>query len=89
MELKDLSLRSHLKNLNNRATEPKIAECLLFENLMTYSDLSNWLSVPVKTLEKWVHRREIPFLKAGRHVRFDREKVKAWLQKNGDNAYDT
>ena len=56
----------------------------LFENLMTYIDLSKWLCVPVKTLQKWVHRREIPFLKAGRHVRFDRENIKAWLQHQGD-----
>ena len=76
-------MRSTQKTINNRPIAEKAAEDRLIENLMNYRELSCWLAVPVATLEKWVHRREIPFLKAGRHVRFDRCEVKMWLQKNG------
>lgn len=39
------------------------------------SELAKRLQVPKQTVYHWVHRREIPYLKVGRHLRFDYEDV--------------
>ena len=55
----------------------------LFDNLdqlITYEQLSKWLCISVSTLEKYVHRREIPAIKLNaKVVRFRVEDVKNWL----------
>lgn len=33
----------------------------------------------MKTVYGWTSRREIPFIKLGRLLRFDREVIEAWL----------
>ena len=38
--------------------------------LMTIDELAALLRIPKKTIYGWVHHREIPFLKVGRHLRF-------------------
>ena len=42
----------------------------LNEPLMTPGELSAFLRVSPKTIYHWVLRREIPFTKVGRHLRF-------------------
>ncbi len=44
-------------------------------NLVTLNELSQSLKVSPKTIYYWVARREIPYLKAGKHLRFDLEEV--------------
>ena len=51
----------------------------VFENLWTVEDLAEYLQVEKKTIYDWVHKREIPFLKVHRLVRFRPKEVKAWL----------
>ncbi len=43
--------------------------------ILTIQQLSQALSVPVGTIYYWVSRREIPFVKYGRHLRFDLAEV--------------
>lgn len=43
--------------------------------LLTIQELSFRLQVSVKTIYYWVHRREIPYLKVGKHLRFNEERV--------------
>jgi len=45
--------------------------------LLTLKELADRLKVPVKTIYHWVHRREVPYLKVGRHLRFDEDAVLA------------
>ncbi len=55
----------------------------LFDNLdqlLTYEQLSQWLGLSVRTLEKYVHRSEIPFVKLKRSVRFRIHDIEIWLQ---------
>ena len=53
---------------------------VLTERLWTIKDVSAFLCVPVGTIYQWRVRAEgPPAFKLGRHVRFDPEKVKAWL----------
>ena len=43
--------------------------------LLTIIEIADLLSVSVKTVYWWVNRAEIPFLKIGKHLRFDASKV--------------
>ncbi|GAB2594265.1 helix-turn-helix transcriptional regulator [Microlunatus antarcticus] len=50
------------------------------ERLLTISDLSTMLGVPVDTLYGWRHRGEGPQgYRIGRHVRYRRAAVETWL----------
>jgi excisionase family DNA binding protein len=43
--------------------------------LIDINELSRRLSVPRGTLYNWVYLRRIPFIKAGRSLRFDADEV--------------
>jgi excisionase family DNA binding protein len=62
-------------------TTPKghMTSKLVFENLWTVKDLAEYLRVEKKTIYDWVHKREIPFQKVNRLVRFRPKEVEAWL----------
>lgn len=48
--------------------------------LWTLQDVSDFLNVPVGTLYQWRVRGEgPPAFKVGRHVRFDPDRVRAWV----------
>jgi excisionase family DNA binding protein len=48
--------------------------------LWTLQDVSEFLNVPVCTLYQWRVRGEAPpAFKVGRHVRFDPDRVRAWV----------
>ena len=50
------------------------------ERLWSLRDVSQFLGVPVGTLYQWRVRGEgPPAFKVGRHVRFDPDRVRAWL----------
>lgn len=57
---------------------------LLFDNrLMSVEHLSEFLAVPAGTIRDWVFKKKIPFVKAGRHVRFNPSDVHKWLENGG------
>lgn len=71
-------------------TENRYDHCTntLFENLLTYDQLSDLLRVSVKTLRDWVYKRKIPFLKVGKLIRFKRSEIELWItRKENPNAY--
>jgi excisionase family DNA binding protein len=45
------------------------------EILVDIKELSRRLSIPRGTLYNWVYLRRIPFIKAGRSLRFDAQEV--------------
>lgn len=55
----------------------------LFDNpdqLLTYGQVSELLNISVSTLEKYVHRHEIPFVRLTRRAtRFRAGDLKKWL----------
>ncbi len=56
-----------------------------FDNqLVTYEQLSECIKVPKKTLQDWVYKRQIPFVKVGKHIRFKVSEIERWLHK-GEN----
>lgn len=55
------------------------------ERLLTINDLSQMLGVPVDTLYGWRHRGQGPRgYRVGRHVRYRRANVEAWLAERLD-----
>ena len=55
------------------------------DRLLTITDLSEMLGVPVDTLYGWRHRGEGPAgYRIGRHVRYRRAAVEAWLDTQAD-----
>lgn len=50
------------------------------QDLMTYEDLSSYLKLSVGYLRQLVMRREIPFKKLGRSVRFRKNEIDEWVE---------
>lgn len=44
-------------------------------DLCTPKELATLLKVPSKTIYYWVSKKEIPYIRVGRHLRFDAEQV--------------
>jgi excisionase family DNA binding protein len=60
------------------------------ERLMTIADLSTMLGVPLDTLYGCRHRGEGPRgYRIGRHVRYRRSSVEAWLKDQADRRQST
>jgi len=49
------------------------------EPLLTPRQVAHLLGLPVATLYTWVYRRQIPFQKLGRSLRFSPRALSAWL----------
>ena len=55
------------------------------DKLMSLADLTVMLDIPVHTLYRWRHRGDGPGgYRVGRHVRYRREAVEAWLEQRAD-----
>ena len=57
--------------------------------LLTVEELSRELKVPVATIYFWVHRREVPFIKMGRHLRFERDAVLHFFRQRTEDRHQT
>jgi excisionase family DNA binding protein len=52
---------------------------------MSLTDLSEMLHIPVHTLYRWRYKGDGPVgYRVGRHVRYRREAVEAWLEQQAD-----
>ena len=54
------------------------------DNLWTPADLAEYLSVKESVIKYWVRNREIPFVRLGRQIRFDREDILDWIAAKGN-----
>jgi excisionase family DNA binding protein len=55
------------------------------DKLMSLTDVSEMLGIPVHTLYRWRYRGDGPVgYRVGRHVRYRREAVEAWLEQQAD-----
>ena len=54
--------------------------------LLSVDDIAAELNVSVKTIYYWVGRLEIPFLKIGRHLRFDRDEVLQYFKQRTEDG---
>ena len=53
------------------------------ENMLTVKEVAALLRVSTQTLYKMLEQGEIPAVKIGSQWRFDREKIKAWIDSRG------
>lgn len=49
------------------------------DKLWTPKDLADYLSVKESVIKYWVRNHEIPYIRIGRQVRFDREDILEWI----------
>ena len=64
-----------------------VAEHSTDDRLMTLQEVADYLGVPIGTLYQWrarAPRMGPPGYRVGRHVRFHREQVDAWLKDHAD-----
>ena len=67
------------------STRSSIAQPAGSERLMTLKELSELLGVPMSTLYAWRYRGEGPTgYRIGRHVRYRRSVVEAWIETQAD-----
>ena len=53
--------------------------------LLSPEDVSKWLGVPIPTLYSWRVRGEgPPALRVGKHLRWDRDDLEAWIAERKD-----
>ena len=50
------------------------------KDLLTLSEVSTFLKVPKSTIYKLARERRLPGHKVGKHWRFVREEIEAWVQ---------
>jgi excisionase family DNA binding protein len=74
----------HLVEL--RSTRKKMIMTLQAgDKLMSLMDVSEMLGIPVHTLYRWRYKGDGPVgYRVGRHVRYRREAVEAWLEQQAD-----
>ena len=71
---------------NQLSTKRKIIMTLQAgDKLMSLTDVSEMLGIPVHTLYRWRYKGDGPAgYRVGRHVRYRREAVDAWLEQRAD-----
>ena len=56
-------------------------------DLLTLSEVSNFLKVPKSTIYKLARERRLPGHKVGKHWRFVREEIESWVQSAGSEEF--
>lgn len=51
-------------------------------NLLNVQDTASYLHVSVSTLYRWVHRKEIEYIKLGSRVLFSKDYLKEFIKVN-------
>lgn len=51
------------------------------KRLLTKKELAEFLNVSIKMIDRKVHMNEIPYLKIGRLVRFNKRSILAWANR--------
>jgi|YelNatPaOPRAMG01_1025707.scaffolds.fasta_scaffold638782_1 putative molybdopterin biosynthesis protein len=58
------------------------------KRLLTIKEASEYLGISVKGLYNMVNRRELPFYKIGKRVRFDMKQLDEWIEKHKVESVD-
>lgn len=55
--------------------------------LLNIKQLSEKLNVKPRTIYDWKYKRQIPFIKLGKLLRFDEEIIDKWLKKKAGKIF--
>jgi excisionase family DNA binding protein len=58
------------------------------DKLLTKEEIAGYLHLSPRTIESWVWREKIPYIKIGRCVRFDLGQIQEWLKAKTRGAMD-
>lgn len=61
-------------------TAPKTPKSTDEIELLTVDQIASWLNKSTSAVYRLVWRRQIPYLKFGKSVRFDRQEILKWLE---------
>jgi len=50
--------------------------------LLDITQLSEAINVKKKTIYDWTHKKQIPYVKMGRLLRFDLDDIEKWIRRN-------
>jgi len=70
----------------SQISDSKVAvfdNCRDDDRLLDYAEIAHRMNVSIHTVRGWVYQRKIPYLKAGKSVRFIWADVLRWLQTSG------
>lgn len=57
------------------------------KRLISIDELSEYIGFPKGTLYNWVSERKIECIKLGKHLRFDKEVINQWIEKNRQQVH--
>ena len=52
------------------------------DEIMTHDEVVEWLKIPKSSLYKLLNEKKIPAVKVGKHWRFIKADLLAWMDKN-------
>lgn len=55
--------------------------------LLNITQLSEVINVKKKTIYDWTHKKQIPYIKMGRLLRFDLDDIEKWIKRNNRSKY--
>jgi excisionase family DNA binding protein len=55
-------------------------------NLMTVKDVADYMRLSEQTIQRWVMKREIPFHKVKKVIRFRLSEIDAWVNRGGPDC---
>ncbi len=57
------------------------------EKLWTIEDVAEFCRVKPSIVKYWIRNTDIPYIKLGKHIRFNFEKVKKWVDSKSGEVY--
>ena len=64
-----------------RPYNSKSYKFMFFDNLITVKELAIAFGLSPKTIQSWVYKRQIPYLKIGGKVLFRKRSLEEWLNR--------
>ena len=59
-------------------------ETMKRDGLWTPRDLASYLSIKESVIKYWVRTHEVPHIRIGRQIRFDRDDILEWIATKGN-----
>lgn len=75
-------LRAIIEQILNDLLASKSEASIPADSILTIEEAAKYLQIPKGTIYQLTHRREIPFNKVGRNLRFRLSDLDSWLSSN-------
>ncbi len=60
----------------------------MIKRFLSIRELAEYLGIKVGTVYVWVCHKKIPYVKVGRLVKFDLQKIEKWLEEKSVEVYN-